>query len=299
MFVFHHITRTGGVTFKTILGRNFGPQYLKIQKDVFDIILGYNRNHPTGGPDKLQKILSDDELKQILDQYKDIHCISSHAFPFPNRFTDFKVMVFLRNPIQRVLSTYYYLRDKYVRADRLPDYANCDFRENIQMFIEYSEHISDKYEIKNYCTNFQTHVIDNSLDFDAAISRLRHEFWFVGVTERFDESLVILRDEFKKIGYDFNIMYSKKHVHRSKTKKSKISNDFHANEKDIAKLVSMNTMDQKLYEQANKLLDKKIINYEGNFKSDLSMFKRNLLLWKTYQSVVPDGIKKIVNQIRF
>ena len=299
MFVFHHITRTGGGTLNYILNRHYGKYLLMIHGNEISKVLGYERNHPTGGSDALTKSLTDNELEQILDQHEDIHCISSHAFTFPNRFFDFNVMVFLRNPVEQILSLYFTLCNRFSRGRPLPDYANHDFRENIQMFIKYSEHISDKYEIKNYCTNFQTHVIDNSLDFDAAISRLRHEFWFVGVTERFDESLVILRDEFKKIGYDFNIMYSKKHVHRSKTKKSKISNDFHANEKDIAKLVSMNTMDQKLYEQANKLLDKKIINYEGNFKSDLAMFKRNLLLWKTYQSVVPDGIKKIVNQIRF
>ena len=68
MFVFHHITRTGGVSFKYILSRNFGDHYLKIQKNVFDEVLGYDRNHLNGESINLTKTLTDKELIQILSK---------------------------------------------------------------------------------------------------------------------------------------------------------------------------------------------------------------------------------------
>ena len=298
MFVFHHITRTGGVTFKNILNRNFGNNYLKIQKNIFDDVLGYNRNHPNGGSDGLTKTLTNRELYLILSKYDNIHCISSHHIPFPNSFDNFEVMVFLRNPLKRVLSSYFYLRDKYIKLNRLPSYAQIDFRENISMFFNYSDDISKNYSIKNYCTNYQTHVIDNSLNYESALSRMKNEFWFVGVTERFDESLLILRNEFKKINHDFNIMYSKQHVNITKAKTMRPFNDYNVSEKDIDHIIDNNQLDFKLYEEANNILNSKIKNYDGDFSSDLAFFKRKLSLWKIYHNSVPNAIKNSISKFR-
>ncbi len=143
MFVFHHITRTGGGTLNYILNRHYGKYLLMIHGNEISKVLGYERNHPTGGSDALTKSLTDNELEQILDQHEDIHCISSHAFTFPNRFFDFNVMVFLRNPVEQILSLYFTLCNRFSRGRPLPDYANHDFRENIQMFIKYSKYISN------------------------------------------------------------------------------------------------------------------------------------------------------------
>ena len=89
MFVFHHITRTGGGTINYILRRNFGDKLLMIHGKEISKVLGYERNHPTGGSDALTKSVNDDELQMILDKKQDIRCISSHSFAFPNNFTNF------------------------------------------------------------------------------------------------------------------------------------------------------------------------------------------------------------------
>jgi len=298
MFVFHHITRTGGGTLNYILNRHYGKYLLMIHGNEISKVLGYERNHPSGGSDALTKSLTDNELEQILDQHEDIHCISSHAFTFPNRFTDFNVMVILRNPVEQILSLYFTLCDRYSRGRPLPDYANHDFRENIQMFIKYSKDISNKYGIKNYCTNFQTHVIDNSLDVNAAISRLKNEFWFVGVTERFDESLLILKNQFKIIGKNLNIMYFKRNVNSFSHKNLYLKNQVFDNQRDHETLIRLNALDLKVYEEANNILDEKIKNYEGNFNADLIKFKMELLLWKKYKSMIPNKFQNIVNRLR-
>ena len=45
---------------------------------------------------------------------------------------------------------------------------------------------------------------------EKAISRLKKEFWFFGLTERFNEGLVMLRDRFQQLGFSFSIYYDRK-----------------------------------------------------------------------------------------
>ena len=294
MFVFHHITRTGGGTINYILRRNFGDKLLMIHGKEISKVLGYERNHPTGGSDALTKSLDDDELQIILNQNKGIHCISSHSFKFPNKFSNFNVMVFIRNPIDQILSLYYTLCKRFSGGRELPDYANCDFRNNFNSFKNYSDYISNNYGIKNYCKNFQTHNIDNFLNIDNAIKRLKEEFWFVGITERFDESILILKNKFKQRGIDFDINYLNRNVNNNRIYKrsfvNSILNDYHEN------IINLNSMDIKLYDCANKILDKQILNYEGDFYYDLNTIRKKLKFWTFYQNYYPVKLKNVTSK---
>ena len=49
-------------------------------------------------------------------------------------------------------------------------------------------------------------MIDNNLDLSEAIDRL-NKYWFVGLKERFDEALLLLRNQFKQIGRSLDVRY--------------------------------------------------------------------------------------------
>jgi O6-methylguanine-DNA--protein-cysteine methyltransferase len=132
------------------------------------------------------------------------------------------------------------------------------------------------------------------MDLDKAISRLRNDFWFVGIVERFDEGLLILKKEFKKLGLSFNIMYVRQQIApRTKQEKEQlVTNEI------IEKIKKMNKLDQKLYEEANQIFEEKVKNYNGNIKADLQQFRRKLKVWRFYQQIVPGEIKRFSGYFR-
>jgi O6-methylguanine-DNA--protein-cysteine methyltransferase len=123
---------------------------------------------------------------------------------------------------------------------------------------------------------------------------LRNDFWFVGLVERFDEGLLILKDQFKQLGLSFNIMYLKQQIApRSKQEKEQlVTNEIREKIKD------MNKLDQQLYEEANKIFEDKVKNYNGNIKADLKQFRRKLKVWQFYQKIAPGEVKRFAGYFR-
>ena len=114
MFVFAHNPKTAGTTFRFILRRNFGERYLDIYTPLLRKLFGVDRVTP------VTRLLSNKELIHVINQYGNIECMGSHSFRFPNSFADFLIMIFLRDPVERVLSEYFYFRNKYLDCDELP-----------------------------------------------------------------------------------------------------------------------------------------------------------------------------------
>ena len=93
MFVFVHIGRGAGTTFRSVLRRNFGDKLLAIHSPQIKEHFGVDRATPS------TQNLTDEELTQILNCYPDIECISGHFFNFPNRFNNFKVMTICKRRV--------------------------------------------------------------------------------------------------------------------------------------------------------------------------------------------------------
>ncbi len=123
---------------------------------------------------------------------------------------------------------------------------------------------------------------------------MRNDFWFVGLVERFDEGLLILKDQFKQLGLSFNIMYLKQQIApRSKQEKEQlVTNEIRE------KIKKMNKLDQQLYEEANQIFEDKVKNYNGNIKADLKEFRRKLKAWRFYQQIVPGEVKRFAEYFR-
>jgi len=288
MYVFLHIGRAAGSTFKYVLRRNFGDRLLAIHGHQIKEHFGADRVTPSTNP------LTDDELMEILNCHADIECISGHFFGFPNRFDNFIGMTILRDPVERIISNFFSYRRKYfhLSADELPEHMKYDYRNDINLFLKHWDYVSSKYGVPNRTVNHQTFLIDNNMDLDQAIDRLKNDFWFVGLVERFDEGLLILRQQFKEIGRIFDIMYESQDVAASVVDGVRYMSEREAvkvQKKEKAVLVTneirekikeMNIMDYVLYEEAKKLFDEKLSQYPGNIMTDLSNHRRQLNLLK-------------------
>ena len=206
MLVSNHIGKTAGGTLQFILQRNYGDNFLGIYSALIKKMFGKERTTPSINP------LDESELNFVLNQYGKIECISSHFIKFPNSFNNFKTITFLRNPVDRVVSQYFSLRKKYLGQKNLPNHMIYDYRYDMRLFFDHWEYVSTQYNVQSRIDNFQTYVINNANNLDGAVNSLKNEYWFVGITERFDECLLLLKNQFQKIGIDFNIMYTSQHV---------------------------------------------------------------------------------------
>jgi hypothetical protein len=294
IFVNAHIGRTAGLTLNYIFERNFNNGFLHINSKVISNNFGQERISPVTIP------LNSSELIYIIDKCGRLpESISSHYIPIPDgletlekRYDNIKAITFLRDPVDRVISNYFAFRMKRLLEHKLPIHVKYDYREDMNQFFRNCQYVASKYGIHNICENHQTYFFDNGLDISKAISRLRTDFWFVGLVERFDEGLLILKDYFKQLGLTFNIMYVRQQIApRTKDEKEQlVTNEIRE------KIKAMNKLDQQLYEEANRIFEDKVKNYIGDLKADLQQFRKKLnsTAWRFYQNSRSSKVRRFV-----
>jgi hypothetical protein len=86
----------------------------------------------------------------------------------------------------------------------------------------------------------------------------------VGVTDRFDELVVLLKREF---GWLDPHKYWPAHVARARSEETQVDQE------TLDRIRAMNRFDFALYEFANELMDKQIAKSGKEFDRDLSIFK--------------------------
>lgn len=176
---FLHLPRTAGTTLNAIIRDNFAPH------EIFSVYSAeeYHR-HREIRPEALEGV----------------RVIQGHLFLETYRppriySRDVSVFTFLRDPVERLVSEYIFL--KSWPQNHMYAYLN----ENNIGFGDYVESMEPRlvYRGKNFMTRFFS-----GEDFDvqsypeqalrAAMHNLEHVFDFVGIQERFDESLLLLAE---------------------------------------------------------------------------------------------------------
>ncbi|MBD1381916.1 sulfotransferase family 2 domain-containing protein [Metabacillus arenae] len=215
-----HMPKTGGTTLKNIITKNYGKRKsvnVYVERRVLKHVL---RN--------LSK--------------KRIDCIQGHM-PFGvHQFFDrqARYVTMLRDPVDRVLSEYYFIQS--IPTHKL-------HAEVVKMSLE-------EYQNNPSTTNLQTHYIlgekfGKSLseeDLKKAKNNLKNHFLVAGLTERFEESIVLMKEE---LGWD-NINYTKVNVTKNRLTKKEISKDI------IVQIEKNNLYDMELYQFAKELFEQKI-----------------------------------------
>ncbi|MGF1495087.1 MAG: sulfotransferase family 2 domain-containing protein [Microcoleaceae cyanobacterium] len=240
LIVFLHIPKAGGTTLNGIIN------------------LQYSRNRiiRANGINNAKSLLASLSAEEV----ERIQMLRGHfAFgihEFINRSCSYFTL--LRDPVKRVISQYYYIRN----SPSLPNHGLLNS-------ISLEEYISRE---KDKLCNQQTRMLfglskakcnSNSDMLDAVKQNLETHFAVVGLTEMFDETLVLLR---KKFGWKIPF-YIRQNV-RDKNRKSTS-----ASESTLKLIEKYGELDIELYHYVRARFKDTIEQQEDSFAKDLAKIK--------------------------
>ncbi|SDN60276.1 Sulfotransferase family protein [Paenibacillus sp. yr247] len=191
-------------------------------------------------------------LNQVPKGDTNINCIYGHIYFGAHRFLNkpYTYITMLREPIDRVISHYYYLQGKnhFKTNTSFEDFISDNLNRNVQ-----TQYISGQFTPKD------------TPDIQKAKENIDKYFSIVGITEMFDESLFLMKKQF---GWQ-DINYSKKNVTVNRPSRDQLS-------KEIIDLVKRhNELDIELYDYARNMLEQKIHTLDDQSKQELHFFIQN------------------------
>ena len=240
--IFLHIPKTGGMTFASIITRGL-PQESVLQIDGTLASCAEQLNRL---PEKTRT---------------DIQCIYGHV-PFGlHRCLSHPAtyITLLRNPVDRVASAYYY-------ALRRPEWG---FHELIvKQHLSLDEFVTSEAAAELH--NAQARMLSGSDEpvggvdtLDTAKANLRQRLAFVGLTERFDESVMLCR-ALLGLGSGF---YLSKNINRHRVPFGQIPS------RTVALIEDRNSLDLELYDAARREFDLLTARFPG-LPGQLARFRR-------------------------
>ncbi len=125
----------------------------------------------------------------------------------------------------------------------------------------------DSWILRDIYRNFQVRKLAGSDDLEKALEILDQAVVFVGLTDRFDESLVMLKREFGQFG--IRTAYRARNVAKSNTIKDRLLKD--VSSRRILK--DANNLDQVLFERATERFEIQVRSYEGDLAGDVAKNK--------------------------
>lgn len=238
-----HIPKTGGTTLSNIIKNEYNSDniFSTVQSFIINVASEYHN--------------IEDERKNKLKLIKGHFSFGYHQL-FDRPFT---YITMLRSPVARVISDYHHIV-------------------NIPQHCLHNKVVSHKMSLEEYVSsgiwnsdNLQTRFLSGKhaeIDFgqcsrehlELAKNNLDQYFSVVGLTERFDESLLLLQ---RKIGWsDDCFLYEKKRVNQAKQSKVILS------EKTKKTVENFNLLDIELYEYAKAIFERQI--RESNLDTKIS-----------------------------
>lgn len=234
LIAFCHIEKTAGSTMNWILRRSFGFSHCDVHSMK-----------------KQAPYFSAADYKLVSLFYRDIRSIAGHDVkPFGDLETvrkDISYYTFLRDPLTRCASHYQFQIKRMGKSIPFEDWIQ-----------------KEKYR------NFQTAKLSPTKDAAEAIDILRRKFFFVGLAEKFDESILILKTLVKDTELNINYEY------RNKAEDNSIKNELLKNPVKRALLEDANTEDLNLYRFVKEELYPEFVRrYTGDLVKDLDLFQQN------------------------
>ncbi|KON88344.1 hypothetical protein AF332_17065 [Sporosarcina globispora] len=216
ILIFMHIPKTGGMTLKRIIKRQYPED--KILKDITD-----------GKISEFKKIVSENEIRFVFGHLSfGLHMHISQPCTY---------VTMIREPIDRVISMYYYVLGK-------KDHPLHGIVKDL-LFEEFIDHP----DLKVHTSNMQTKraLGKNTLspsDLEQAMQNLEDHFSVIGITEMFDDSVELMKQKF-----NWNdVSYVRKNKTKNKLRKEEIDPNI------INKVIANNELDIQLYKWAKNRL---------------------------------------------
>jgi Sulfotransferase family len=163
MYAFIHIEKTGGSTLITILRRSFGTRHC-------DVRVPMNKRPATYRD--IRPCVEAEDLRRVRRLYRNLRGISGHNVkPYADLHSvcpHIRFFTFLREPRKRFLSHFL-------------NRSKC-----------YTRQAFDAWVSESWVHNWQTKMLAGEPNAEKAIELLSQRVGFIGLTERFDESVVML-----------------------------------------------------------------------------------------------------------
>lgn len=208
MLVFIHINKTAGSTVRYILRSSFGTRHCEVEPW---------HAQWAGSP------FSSEDLLRLRKVYPRLESIAGHRLAgyvdLHENGTKFDYFTFMRDPVKTCASRFQY---------------NVQYRKKKDLVFE-------EWIQKDWTRNSQTKLIAGVSDLEKAIRIIKDKNIFVGLVERFDESMLMLKRLRAK---GLNISYQRVNIASS----NNIAKELLANENTRQMLIEANQIDQDLYD---------------------------------------------------
>ena len=249
MYAFVHIEKTAGSCWNTILRRSIGSRHCDVRLPLAKRRLD-NRDH---------KVCVDaTDLRRVRRLYRNLRGIAGHNV---KAYADLHVecpqiqfFTILRNP-ERRLRSHFLNRSSY---------------QSVEAF--------DGWISGEWTHNWQTKMIAGEANAQKAIDLLGERFGFVGLTEHFDESLVMFgqwlgepgfRAEYRRV----NQLSEKRRARDLAREQTDMS--YLDSERTRARMREANREDEKLYDfVATHVYPQQIAAYRGDLAADVEKLQR-------------------------
>ncbi|MCQ6282351.1 sulfotransferase family 2 domain-containing protein [Bacillus sp. EB600] len=214
VLIFMHIPKTAGITLRSIIKNQYMPE---------EVINTFE--HDTGF-----------ETIEYRVRTENIKCLLSHH-PFGIHklvHKPFTYVTMLRDPVDRVISAYYYL---HKNTDTLEEFKKKIDNVNLKEFVT-----QDDKDFQYFVNNMQTRIVSGEFDpkranLNKAKDNFRDYFSVIGITEMFDESMNLMKEKFNW----GDIHYTKQNVTKKRPLKENVP-------EEIIKLIEeKNQLDLELY----------------------------------------------------
>ncbi len=238
--VFIHIPKTAGTTLSDVLKHQYRKKNtLIIHGNIEEKEAEFKEKYYA---DRNQIYLIKGHMTFGVHQFLDCHC---------------KYITFVRNPIDRILSVYYYLS----KNQRHPQYHLVKGKTLEEFVSSNTAH-----------HNGQTRFIAGRYDprerwqpanlLDRAKKNLQENFVIVGLTERFDETLIVLKRKLEWSNMPFYVKQNKSNKPATET----------IAKSTLTLIKNRNSLDVELYRYAKEIFETQLNRQNDCFEDELRKF---------------------------
>ena len=234
MIVFIHINKTGGSTLRYLLRSSFGTRHCDVE--------------PWHGSWSDPPFSSED-LHRVRRLYPRLESIAGHRVTgyaeLREPGTHFEYVTVIRDPLKACASRFQY---------------NIDYRKKVDLVFE-------EWIQNDWVRNYQTKRIAGVADLETAIEVIGKQDIFVGLTDRFDESMVL----FKGLrAPNLDISYRRVNVAADNTLTQRLLSD----ERTREMIEAANLVDLQLYEYVrNQWYPRFQAEYGPSLQADVASFQ--------------------------
>jgi hypothetical protein len=235
MLVFVHMHKTGGTTVSHILRSSFGVRHCQVEP----------WHARWTGP-----YFSAEDLQRVRRLYPNLKSIAGHRVSAFNDLhangTEFKYFTLVRDPVK-------------LCASRFQFKVQISGKENLEF---------EKWIQQDWPRNHQTKMLAGATDVNEAIRIIKEKNIFVGMTERFDESMVLLK---ALVANELNISYRPVNV----APKNSIKERLLSNKRTRQMLIESQQADLELYNYVKQELYPAFRReYGPSLEADVAAYQR-------------------------